>query len=508
VRILIADFDALRMKSLAGACESQGHQVVRAQHGAAALELALEETPEVVICPVDLSVIDGARLEEILRGNPRTRHASFIFLVKDEMDAPMSMDPRDSTVVAPWRTSDVLDLVEASLTRTQRFGGSRPNTEIEGKLTQISIVDLLEIFQMNRKSGLVKIWGASPGATGSILVKNGQVADASVPLPDGTSVVGEKALYRLLGWKEGRFEFQPGEITEPGRIHKPTRGLLLEGLRQLDEWEQIRVELPPLDARVVLGVPRETIPADAHPLTREVIDAVEAYRRVREIVDHCSFPDYQVLRVLAGLLSKQLLAYESNTSVSEGRRVTAGAGIFTPQQLRRLREWAASQRPRIGSVIKVLVASSDPESLAAFHEALRESPDFMSDPRLLRYPERLEGLATLGHFPAGEGMSLRLVAVPSDSRYAPIWDLAGYGMLGAILLASDRDVHATDALRAHLRQAEVRSMVWLAIASSAHVGTEVDRRCADSEISSFVLPAAPSHDRVRILGSLFGELLK
>jgi len=505
VRILLADFDALRMKSLANACEAQGHQVVRAPHGATALELALEDPPDAVVCPVDLSVIDGARLEEILRGNPRTRHASFIFLVKDEMDAPISMDPRDSTVVAPWHPSDVLALLDASATRTQRFGGSRPNTEIEGKLTQISVVDLLEIFQMNRKSGQVKLWGTTPGTAGSILVNAGQVVDATVPLLDGTAIVGEKALYRLLSWKEGRFEFQPSDNPEPGRINKPTRGLLLEGLRQLDEWQKIRSELPPEDSRVVLAVPRETIPADAHPLTREVIDAVEAYRRVREIVDHCSVPDYQVLRVLSGLLAKKLLAYETTSGAGEGRRVRAGTGIFTGQQLRRLREWSASQRPRIGSVIKILVAVPDPEGVAAFHEALRESPDFMSDPRLLRDPERLDGLGTLGHFIVGEDMTLRLVSIPAHPHYAPVWEVAAYGMLGAIVLAPVQDAGASNTVLERLREMRPRTLAWLAVAQSPHASA--DGAHAPEGLPHFVLPGAPSPERVAVLGRLFGRLV-
>src|SRR5262245_63616956 len=128
---------------MAKACEAQGHAVRRALHGAAALEVALEEPPDVLVCPVDLSVIDGARLQEILRGNPRTRHASFVFLLKDELDAPMSMDPRDATVVEPWHPREVIARIEASQTRTQRFGGTRANVEIEGNLAQISVVDLL-----------------------------------------------------------------------------------------------------------------------------------------------------------------------------------------------------------------------------------------------------------------------------------------------------------------------------------------------------------------------------
>jgi CheY-like chemotaxis protein len=442
VRILLADFDAQRLAVLSRGCQDQGYGVTTAQHGAAALELALESPPDMLVCPVDLPVIDGTRLQEILRGNPRTRHASFVFLLKDELDAPMSMDPRDATLTDPWSVRDLLAHIEASQTRTQRFGGSRPNVEIEGNLAQISVVDLLEIFQMNRRSGTVRIWRQSPPASGSIQVRGGQVLDASVPLADGSSVVGEKALYRLLTWKDGRFEFHPGEVGEDGRIRRPTRALLLEGLRQADEWGRLVDQLPPEDARLVLAVPRARIPTDLHPLTRETLESVEAYRRVREIVDHCSFPDYQVMRVLAGLLGRGALAYESAAATHEGRRSPPSAGLFSSAQLRRLREWSARQRPRTGSVIKLLAVSAQRESLAEFYEILRESPEFMTEPRVLRAPERLGGMGPLGHFPLGEGMSLRVLAVPAQPAYAPLWEVAAFGMLGAILLVARPDPSA------------------------------------------------------------------
>ncbi len=102
MRLLIADHDRGRAKAISEACTGRGHLVEIAPHGASALELALERVPEAVICPIDLAVIDGVRLAEILRGNPRTRTVSFIFFVNDELDAPISMDSRDATVVAPW----------------------------------------------------------------------------------------------------------------------------------------------------------------------------------------------------------------------------------------------------------------------------------------------------------------------------------------------------------------------------------------------------------------------
>src|SRR5262245_20898481 len=164
MRVLIADHDAARSKGLAEACLSRGHVVDRASHGAAALELALERVPEAIVCPIDLAVIDGARLAEILRGNPRTRDASFVFLVNDELDAPLALGSRDATVVSPWCEEDILDDLDAVEERGSRFGDLRADSEIEGKLAQISVVDLLQIFQMNHRSGSLRV--SAPGNTG------------------------------------------------------------------------------------------------------------------------------------------------------------------------------------------------------------------------------------------------------------------------------------------------------------------------------------------------------
>jgi len=510
VRILIADFDTRRSEALTDACEARGHRVLGAPHGAAALELALEHAPEVVVCPVDLAVIDGARLEEILRGNPRTRHASFVFLVKDELDAPMAMDPRDATVVSPWSAVSVLERIEAVVNRTQRFGGARPASEIEGNLSQISVVDLLEIFQMNQKSGTVRIWGSAQGAAGMIVVKDGQVSDASVPLTDGSAIVAEKALYRLLTWTEGRFEFAPGDSAmEPGRIHKPTRALIMEGMRQIDEWARIRAELPPEDGRLALGEGSAELAEEGNELTREALEAVQAYRRVRDVVDHCAYPDYQVLRVLAGLLARGVLTYDQAAGGDAGG--SSGSGLFTPNQLRRLREWAAAQRSRPGSVLKVVVSAGDAAVLGKFHEALRECPDFMSDPRLLRDRERRGRLGPLGHFPLGHDMSLRLLFVPPGRAYTPLWAVASHGAVGAILLPAGpvgSRLSTTKSIGTHLQSLGPRRLIYLFFEPHGEIADDVRSELLDVEDSAiFALPESSTEDRVARLCHAFGRLL-
>ncbi len=508
MRVLIADFDRARSRAVADACQVRGFAVDRVRHGAAALELALERVPSAVVCPIDLPVIDAVRLSEILRGNPRLRHASFVFLVKDELDAPMAMDPRDSVVVAPWLLEDVLANIDAVAERSERFGDVRPESEIEGKLSQISVVDLLQMFQMNQRTGTLRIFRAGSQGGGTVQVRGGQVSDAWLPLPHGNSVGGEKALYRMLSWREGRFEFVPESVPEGGRINQSSRTLLLEGMRQIDEWQKLSGDLPDLDARLSLAVPREHIPAHDHPLTREVLDAVEACCRVGEVVDHCPFPDYQVLRVLHDLLAREALVHEPSVATAEGV-AAAGEGVFSPAQLRRLREWAASLGPRQSAVVKILAVASNGDVMRDFHKALCSCEDFTSDPRLVSEPERIGGMGTLGHFALGEGVSARVVTVPAGREYAPLWEVAAHGMLGAIMLPSGAygpGLEETEAAFQRLQRLEASAIVHVIVADD---DTPVDdtrgRELAGGGV--FVLPADPGEEQLAVLRNLFTRLV-
>ncbi len=510
MRILIADADSIRAKELAEVCMSRGHLVERAAHGADALEVALQRLPDVVIAPIDLPVIDATRLAEILRGNPRTRLATFVFLIEDELAAPISMNPRDATVLAPWHHEDIVDHLETISERSERFGDMRKDTEIEGKLAQVSVVELLQLFEMNRKSGTLRL--TQDNRIGMIPISRGQVADASVPLQDGNSVVGEKALYRLLMWKRGRFEFLPGEPREAMRIRKPMRALLLEGMRQRDEFEKRKSELPSDDTRLRVSADHGDIPIDAHPLTREVIDAVVAFRRVGDIVDHCSYPDYQVLRVLANLLARGGLNVEMQPSLGDSSSATPHVGLFSPAQVRRLREWVAGQRPRPSSIVKVMVIGPDLSVFPIFFEALRECTDFMADARAARDPTRLQGLTCLGHFSLGDALSLRVIGVPADPRYAPLWSLASHGILGAVALHHppiQQGLDATRLLLEQLRGDGRPAVVHLLEAGEKRVEPNAEERSCLAELGgpAFVLPAAPSDQRLEVLRQAFSALV-
>ena len=79
-RVLIADGDAQRGRAIAEACGQRGLVCRVTTHGAAALEAALAEVPDALVCQLGLPLIDAARLAAILRANPRTERVRLVFL--------------------------------------------------------------------------------------------------------------------------------------------------------------------------------------------------------------------------------------------------------------------------------------------------------------------------------------------------------------------------------------------------------------------------------------------
>jgi hypothetical protein len=151
--------------------------------------------------------------------------------------------------------------------------------------------------------------------------------------------------------------------------------------------------------------------------------------------------------------------------------------------------------------------------MSQFYEMLRESPEFMTDPRVLRAPERLGGLCPLGHFPLGEGMSLRILGIPAHASYRPLWDVAAFGMLGTIvLLASPHpdEIARTAEVRAHLTPLRPNATLHLFLRSARlrhrleSAPSELGGVAADTV---FAAPEPPNLERVAFLTLLLARLV-
>jgi CheY-like chemotaxis protein len=77
-RVMVVDDNRDAAESLAELLELKGHQTRAVTQSQAALELALEFEPEVVLLDIGLPEIDGFQLARLLRQSPVTRQALLV----------------------------------------------------------------------------------------------------------------------------------------------------------------------------------------------------------------------------------------------------------------------------------------------------------------------------------------------------------------------------------------------------------------------------------------------
>jgi hypothetical protein len=167
-------------------------------------------------------------------------------------------------------------------------------------------------------------------------------------------------------------------VTEPATIQRPTRALLREGKRHAEESGRLAVDLPPLSAHVTLCIQRAALPNVIHPLTQEVLVVLEHYSRVQDVVDRCSYPDYQVLRTLHTLIRRGMLELRRGADPAAPLAETL-LRTGSRRCLRSGRDRPAAQRSAPDA--KLLVVASDPGATADFVRMLARLPGVAIDER-------------------------------------------------------------------------------------------------------------------------------
>lgn len=108
---------------------------------------------------------------------------------------------------------------------------------LSGSLDQLSVPDLLQTAEANRRSGRIVLYHRD--RSGTLWMRDGRVVDAEIT----GGPRGREAAYEMAFWDAGIFEadFTPVAVTE--RIFEPTSALLLEAMRLRDE--ALRSVAPP-----------------------------------------------------------------------------------------------------------------------------------------------------------------------------------------------------------------------------------------------------------------------
>jgi CheY-like chemotaxis protein len=336
-RLLLVDGDPKSLRVLGVSLRKAGFAVVTATSGREALAALEAELPSLIISDTDLDEIDGFELCRQIKAKPEWAKIPFLFVSgrKSIEDKIRGLELGvDDYLTKPIYIKEIGIRVRTALQRVQRerLESRRDGrTKFAGDLSDIGVVDLVQTIDVNRKSGIVHIVNRD-GRRGAVFFRDGNVIDAEVG-----HLAGVDAMYRLFSWSEGRFEVEFKPIRRKDVIDMPSAGLLMEGMRRLDEWTRLLESLPPLDS-----IPEVDVPALAEQLgdlpdeMNGVLRLCDGNRSLLAVVDDSEISDLEALTLISRLFAEKILFTridEPRVTSAEDPGIAAWLGEGDPSEV-------------------------------------------------------------------------------------------------------------------------------------------------------------------------------
>jgi pSer/pThr/pTyr-binding forkhead associated (FHA) protein len=179
---------------------------------------------------------------------------------------------------------------------------------MSGSIEEVPLPDLLQLFGTSKKSGVLVI-RTEADDVGKIFMRKGLIYFASIN--DLEDVPPMKSIFRMLTWEKGLFDLDPPDEREfPNEINVSVQEVLMEGLRQLDEFNEIRSELPDLNTRLVLSQP--IIPAirDLKPEELDIFQLAHNYGHLETVLNKSHSTDLETVQIVVKLIKGAYLRPE------------------------------------------------------------------------------------------------------------------------------------------------------------------------------------------------------
>src|SRR6202521_5330937 len=244
VKLLLADDNprvrALIVEGLEPFCE-----IDTSSDGADALLKVIDNPPDVILCDYKMPGLNGRQLFEKLRARESTRHIPFLFMASrpdiEERLTPLVDDVEDF-IPKPFLIKDLVRITRKVVDRLHleklQKRASRPGV-IQGRLEEMSMIDLMQSLEMGQKSCRLAVRKGSE--QGELYFANGQCRDAKIG-----KLAGDDAVYKVVLWTEGEFEidFNAANASNRTTTTRNTTGLLMEAMRLMDEASRDTVGTP------------------------------------------------------------------------------------------------------------------------------------------------------------------------------------------------------------------------------------------------------------------------
>lgn len=189
-----------------------------------------------------------------------------------------------------------------------------------GNVTQFKVIDILRLLTSEGKSGGLQLQRGKE--KGEIYVDKGALYHAICK--DG---VGEEAIFAILTWTDGNFNFTPNVKSDERTIEKDTPALLEEAVKHLGEWQLIKEIIPSNDLVFKLSSKRAPDEIRLKHDAWSVLSQIDGKKTVGDISDELKMGEHETARILYQLFSSGLI--EVGMEPQRKEKKIANAGFFT-----------------------------------------------------------------------------------------------------------------------------------------------------------------------------------
>ena len=233
VKVLLVDDNPMILSMLKEALSPLA-KITTAADAADALLKAVDDVPDLLVSDYRMPGMDGRQLVEKLRSHKKTDAISVILLAtKTDISEKLSLQDHvaEDFVEKPFFLREATQRIKRLIDKIALEKMSKSSSSdgiVRGSLAQMNVIDLVQSLEMGRKSCLLTL--TNNGEKCEMYFEQGQVPHAVYG-----SLKGDAAVFKVLSWTGGSFQINFDGKTKQQSTTLNTQGLLMEGLRLLDE---------------------------------------------------------------------------------------------------------------------------------------------------------------------------------------------------------------------------------------------------------------------------------
>jgi len=231
--ILIVDSENSTLRILKDVLIRNGFIVYFAPNCALAMQIAIKNLPDLILSEIVLQDMDGREFMKTVHHAPETSEIPFIFLSSRTLlsDKVSALDAgAEDYISKPFNETELLARIKVVLRRYNKRQVTTLTEDdgIKGDLKDINLVDLVQLFDMGRKTATLEISGEE--REGRIYFERGEIIHAV-----SDKLFGKRALYDLFAVQEGTFVVHLNVSSKIRTIEGTSTNLIMEIMHRLDE---------------------------------------------------------------------------------------------------------------------------------------------------------------------------------------------------------------------------------------------------------------------------------